>query len=730
MNNAIPLSVTMREHIFSVLVDCMGDDGLASKDGFSIQPGQRDYAQRWAETLSRAAQGRLGLPDQKPHLLMLGADTGTGKTIGYSAPLLALACTGQRVAIATHSHQLQRQLIGTPENPGDLVRVAGWMAALGHGQLKIARRLGAQAFISCAAVDDLLQALKNDKESWVTAQEIADVQALLDFAIDAMQGKNSGLIEDAIEQFGGQLPVGISSSDVCLNSLSPQEDREAFEAHLATADDADVVIMTHHYIAACAMYRNGKLSNRGFAAIVVDEADRLSATAETAFQFNLSLRRLESVLERIPGAVGRDAVTLAGELSGAVSSVQFGKNQRSIALSATPISTQSNIASHLGVLNETVKVIARRKGIDPKLKVELDEASSLMSRVLNSKPNQSFAAAISISPTRKFPSISIAPLAPGRMISRLWSNELQDDDEAGGVVRESIGAMLFTSATMGTPGRVREPSHRFKNIAFALNVPTQSNDRCYVDTALWEQFEPIKFGAVHFILADPSLPSPVKGVDEDSAAELDTDWLAYAAKMVAKAHSVGGRTLVLTGSYKETALLAKELVDIGVKVIEQTRLAGAATCIDKYKLSENAIWLSPTSWEGLNLPGMIQNLVITRLPMQATDELTRAIMSAQGKLTNASVQSILHANAMNAAKRKFRQGFGRAIRSKTDKARIWIADPRFPVAVSSPIVKRHFAELSFGRVKFYPAFHEVIPERFRRKIELAQILMKNGDVLS
>lgn len=715
----------MRDHLFGTLKKCLGDDGLAAGDGFETQPGQRDYAQRWTETLARALEGR----SPRPHLLMLGADTGTGKTIGYAVPALTLAAAGQRVAIATNSHMLQRQMLGTKDKPGDLVRVSRWLSTLGLGQIQIARRVGWQAFVSAAAVTDAITDLKAERGESVTAAQMREVEELLEWALQANEGKRSGLIEDAVEYFGGNLPAGLLPSEVCLSSGCPDRDRAAYEAHIEASEAADVVIMTHQYMASSALYRRGKLSERGFTALVVDEADRLVDAAASTFRFNLSLRRLEATLAKIPGKAAEAARELTVIAAHSVAAAPFGKRDKTLALEVVGQAQKTRILGDLKNLASSISKVSSKRDLDAMQKADLEEAAVLLRRATNGKQDDLFAAAITISPTKRFPSISMEPLSPGLLLAKIWTANVDASTDVDADQVQALKAVLFTSATLGVPGRVADPAQRFKSVAYALGVPTTSGERGVVDTRLWEQFEPVKFGAIRFIIADPCLPPPVFGIDEDSAAILNDEWVSYAANMVRKASKAGGRTLVLTRSYRETAMLSSLLQDLNVQLIEQVREGGLTACVEPFVQDPKAVWISPTAWEGLNLPGMIQNLVIARLPLQPVDEISRALLTAQGRLAQVAVQSLVQATAMNSAKRLFRQGMGRAIRARTDKARIWIADPRFPIPARSPLLHMYPDKITFGGAKPYAAFHAVVPTRFEVALDHASVLLKTGEML-
>lgn len=463
----------VREHLFGTLVQCLGEGGLAERDGLTAQPGQADYAQRWTETIVRALDGRAD-GDTRAHLLMSGADTGTGKTIGYALPALTAAAMGHRVAIATNSHQLQRQMLGQNGFEGDLPRVAKWLHALGHGSLTFAQRVGRQAFVSAAAVELVLSSLYDEPAGTVSAEELKQVHELHDWALESNRGRNSGLISDAQEQFGGRLPAGLSAEAIALDADCPAADHAAYGAHLEAAERADVVLMTHQYLASCAMFRGGRLSERGFTLLLIDEADLLRDAADKCFRFNLSLARLVNLLQLAPGKAAKNAAEIASEVLQLAAAAAPRGTQSALAMDAMPAATRSQLADGIERLAKAIKAVPISKQADDELGESLGEASAFLARLGRLEPGQLFTSAISWSPTRQLPSMCMLPQNPGVLLRTIWH---RDRDVQAGGQREDIAAVLFTSATLGTPGNAWQPVDRFRDIARALGVPTASNDR-------------------------------------------------------------------------------------------------------------------------------------------------------------------------------------------------------------------------------------------------------------
>lgn len=734
-----------REFLFDGLKRILGDDGLAIGDGLSPSDQQRDYAQRWCETICRGIESHQSDRLAPASIMMASADTGTGKTLGYGVPLLLRASMGVKVGIATYSHALQTQFLGTPDKKGDLIRIADWLAQLGLGNLVIRRRVGRQAFISLSAVESLIARLRQHRaEEGLTVADLQELEPLVEFAMNANAGSpySSGLIEDLVEELGGELPLGILPSSICLGLDSSPEDNFRYDEHLEQAEKADVVIFSHSYLSSCAQFRRGRLLDAPIDTLVVDEADRLADVAASSLRHDLSLRRCAKSITNIAGVEGKHAAELLDRVGELAHLAHRRHGEKAIALAEMTNDTKRTLAQNAAMaliaLQAVIAKLKKRRNVSAEDLAELGDSEIALARFVRAADGTQsgdygggFLGAVSFSPIHSLPSISVLPVDQGAVMARLWDT----DQEGGEDTRHTFSSVLLTSATLGVPGHFAEARERFQNIAYELGVRMQGLSKTgqfaqKPELDLWGSFEPEKFGGVRFILADPALPSPTLGPDEDNVAELNGEWLQYAASMVREASKSGGRTLVLCNSYKDVMLLAEALTQNGAaNVIEQLRGRSSVDCQNRFLENEQAIWLSPTSWEGVNLPGAIQNLVVLRLPFGTIDATTRALLHAKGKYSDTAAKNILYARMMNATKRKLRQGIGRPIRSKSDKARIWIADARFPLSPSSQLPLRHPGVLQYSRMSRFEALHAVVPQRFQRALENASVMLRNGEVI-
>jgi len=216
---------------------------------------------------------------------------------------------------------------------------------------------------------------------------------------------------------------------------------------------------------------------------------------------------------------------------------------------------------------------------------------------------------------------------------------------------------------------------------------------------------PTAFGEMRFRLADRRVPEPFA-----EAGVPDPTFLDYAAGMVREA-SLGGRTLVLCASYGDAGALAERLP---AETIVQRRGEPLAPLVERFRAEPGAVLLTPTAWAGLDLPGLVDNVVIVRLPIPRPDALRQAVLEealARRGRTREEARNILAAQGRADAVRRLGQGMGRGIRTAEDRCTVWIADPRFPLPLS--MVRDLRRRMTQGRAEGWQDMALAIPRRFR-----------------
>lgn len=140
-----------------------------------------------------------------------------------------------------------------------------------------------------------------------------------------------------------------------------------------------------------------------------------------------------------------------------------------------------------------------------------------------------------------------------------------------------------------------------------------------------------------------------------------------------------GRMLVLFTSYdmlRKSYYLLKEMMAEEYILIAQGITSGSRMRLKKkFQTFEKAILLGTNSfWEGIDIPGeSLSSLVIVRLPFQPPNH---PVYKAKTELLESNGKNPFFHFALPHAIIRFKQGFGRLIRSKEDRGIIFVCDAR------------------------------------------------------
>ena len=139
--------------------------------------------------------------------------------------------------------------------------------------------------------------------------------------------------------------------------------------------------------------------------------------------------------------------------------------------------------------------------------------------------------------------------------------------------------------------------------------------------------------------------------------------------------AVGGRTLVLFTSYaqlkKTSNDIGPEMSRAGITVFEQGEGVSPSALLKTFRSTEKAILLGTRSfWEGVDIQGdALSVVIIAKLPFDVPSD---PIIAARA----ATFDNSFAEYSLPEAILKFRQGFGRLIRSKSDRGLVVIMDNR------------------------------------------------------
>lgn len=246
---------------------------------------------------------------------------------------------------------------------------------------------------------------------------------------------------------------------------------------------------------------------------------------------------------------------------------------------------------------------------------------------------------------------------------------------------QSCGVVL-TSATLSTRQVLEdeEPEHAETAFAHTLNRLGAEGSRTL------QLGSPFDYQSQVRVIVDTTVPSPgyskrplrPSGTSPAGAGEESFDD-AIASRVHDQVIATDGGAFVLFTSfnllYKTADRLRGPLESMGMRVWVHGRDGSRTQILDEFRDCERGVLFGAASfWQGVDVRGSaLRNVIITRLPFDPPD---RPIVEARGEKIRESGGDPFRDDALPRAVIRFKQGFGRLVRSATDMGQVVILDPR------------------------------------------------------
>ena len=594
-------------------------------------------------------------PRDEALVTLTQAATGTGKTVALLAPVMALAALQRRQGVRAHhatfstcTNHLARQILDE-----DAPRVSRALEALGHLPISVATRAGRRQFIDHDRVDRARERLGDGPDG-------SALDALHAFATFA-----------EAEDHGVFVPPGFTSDALCVTLRTRPQAGAAFAACRHAAAEADLVL-TNHALVLTDCRLHGRMLGPPGEAILFDEADALPEVARSVADDRIDLAFVASVAE----AIGADACDPLEALA-RLCEEQIRRGSHRL-LAHCP--RRDDLLALVGQIREALERAA------PPDDDAAEETGLLGARLAYFEACAGSGRAIAAVAAGATPALAVVHREPVRLLRRLV---------------QRTQAAFFVSATLAAPAARPSPNDLLRALGIAPGMRTPAR----INFAGWADLEPRRYGRMHFRFADRSVPGPFESGRDPPVSH--REHLDYVARAIGEArHS--GRVLVLCTSYD----LARELAERVPDPIVHVRGTRLGSSLDAFRADPGAVLLTPAAWTGVSLPGIVDHIVIPRIPFRpddVRDEARRDFLARIGLPPRAAtrlVASDRHADA----RRKLAQGIGRGIRGPDESCTVWLLDPRFPLPAS---MARAIGGPGQGQAVPHLELIHCVPARFR-----------------
>lgn len=642
-------------------------------DNFESRPQQIEMLRNVADALSNSRH------------FMVEAGTGTGKSFAYLIPAVEWAVkNSMRVVISTNTITLQDQLIkkDIPDLAAALGSEVRATVVKGRANYLCPRRFSAMR--------------KNGPE---TADELRVLAKTLVWLNQGGSGDRGEInLNGPIER---DVWLRLSAEDegckteVCISRTGGA--CPFYKTRMA-AQSSHILVVNHALLLADVVTGNKVLPEYNY--LIVDEAHHLESATTGALSFRTTqmdfVRMLREIGGTSSGLLGRMLTLLSHALPPSdfaalnmavhkmtdtlfmlensfaefVHSLEIfmeeqrdgqpvsGYGQQTRVLPATRTlpswsdveiawdNTQEGVKSTLSQLAEFQKAVS--DGLDEipdevedtlgslaSVYRRLSETEAYLDQLVN-KPDAGFVYWVEILPNTYRLAMQAAPLHIGPLMEQyLWHEK---------------ASVILTSATLTT-------NNDFDYIRSRLNADEAD------ELVLGSPFD-FENSTLLYLVND--IPEPA----EANAYQRDVE-----SAIIRLAKATGGRMLALFTSYAQlkrtSQAISPALADSGIQVYEQGEGASTNTLLETFREADKAVLLGTRAfWEGVDIPGeALSVLVIVKLPFDVPSD---PVIAARSE----TFEDPFNEYNLPEAILRFRQGFGRLIRTQSDRGVVVILDKR------------------------------------------------------
>lgn len=569
--------------------------------------------------------------------LAVEAGTGVGKSLAYLVPAVFWARqTKRRIAVSTYTRLLQTQLINQ-DIP--LVR------KLVPDCPEVAASYGQENYLCLFRLNTRVSHGLFD-----TREEASEADQLLNWADTTKDG--------VLVTYPYRLPPGLWSR-ICRDSAACRGRRCPFFAKCfyfrcrATWENCGILIVNHALFFAGLAAEPELLPKAE--AVVFDEAHRLEDAAVRHFGAQVSERHLNQLLDSLCPATGRGLVDQMGY----------------------PRETRDNIAAEIGACRkELARFFADTAELVPQETIRLrlsgplaavpayalERLSEVLNEIVPDADDEELAMELKVASRR----LAEAGSTLLRFVQPDPDNEVQWLEN-----QDTQHLNLFAAPLSVAQALAEQVYHKFTSVVMTSATLTANQSFDFLSHCIGltgfrflALDSPFDFRSHALLYVSPELPEPN-----------NAKFIPEAAKLIAEILKASqGRALVLFTSLDTMKQVYELVPEQDYTHLVQGELP-LGPLLERFREDTHSVLFATQSfWQGVDIPGeSLSCLIICRLPFEVPDE--PRLSAVCDKLRAEGIEPFLFYQLPSAILR-FRQGFGRLIRTKTDRGVVCVLDRR------------------------------------------------------